>query len=144
MKLNVEWRGEDELYRNVTKFERSVEDSTGEFLKIAAEWLVNDIRSNWSSRSPSSRGSAPAVVSGNLDSSVIAEKTGRSSGGQFASTADATSWFVRVDTAKGSDPQGRGGYAKVLEDELKRPFFNPAVERLKAVYEDLAKRTIKV
>lgn len=141
--INMRLRGEKDFYKALIRIERNVEHSTGEFLRITAEWLKNDIRSHWSTRSPSSYGATPAVVSGNLDSSVTVEKQGRSSGGQFASSKSAQSWYVRVDTANGLDPQGRGGYGQVLEFDLNRPFMRPAIERLEAVYEDLAKRYIK-
>lgn len=143
MRVTTQWRGEKELYRNLTRIERNVEESTGEFLRDAAQWLVNDIRSNWSARSPSSRGNPPAVVTGNLDSSVVAESTGRDGGGRFSNTVSAIRWYVRVDTSKGVDPRNRGGYGGVLENALNRPYFAPAVERLEAIYETLAKRYIQ-
>lgn len=151
MKLKWDWRGEDKFYASVLKFERRITERSGEFVKFAAEWLVSDIRTHWSMKSPSTAGHPPAVDTGNLDSSVKADGTGRT-GGRFASTPDATRWYVRIDTANGADPQGRGGYSQALEKGatlnngstlLPRPFMKPAVERLKAVYPDLAKRIIK-
>lgn len=141
--ITIKLRGKKRLYSSLVRIERNVARTTGEFLKHAAEWLRNDIRSHWSTRSPSGVGNSPAVVTGNLDSAIFVEQTGRTSGGQFATNDNAMTWFVRVDTARGINPDGRGGYSQALEYDLNRPFMQPAVDRLKSVYERLAKRYIK-
>jgi hypothetical protein len=148
MDISVRWRGEQDLYKSLIRIERKLNEKTSDFLKFSAEWLKNDIRSHWSSRSPSAPNSAPAVVSGNLDSSIFVEQQGRSLGGQFSS--GAMTWFVRVDTAKGSNPRNRGGYSQALEfgvpshNQRPRPFMQPAIDRLKQNFESLAKSKIKL
>ena len=138
-------RGTEKLYRTLIRVENTVDATTGEFLDEAADWLVNDIRSSWSSSSPSPVGAAPAVVTGNLDSSVIVDEQGRSDGGRFASKSGQKVKIVRVDTSKGDDPQGRGNYAQALEDPhyiYNRPFMRPAIKRLESEFVRMAKRKI--
>jgi hypothetical protein len=96
-----------------------------------AQYIVEDIRSSWSAQSPSNVGSPPAVDTGNLDSSVKLERTGRDERGRFANAANTAVHFVRIDTTQGSNPGGRGQYAAALEDPdyFNRPYMRPAVER---------------
>jgi hypothetical protein len=86
-----------------------------------ASAIVEKIHQNWSENSPSAPGQPPAVVTGNLDRSVIIEKQGRSFGGQFASGKDASMWIIRIGAE----------YAGILEEGstqmLARPFVLPAV-----------------
>jgi hypothetical protein len=103
-------------------------------VREAAEALAADIRSNWSASSPSSPGNPPAIDTGNLDSAVRAEPTGRDVLGRFARTSDAAVWFVRIATSEGDDPRNRGEYGTILEYGLNRPFVEPAVDRLAGVY----------
>lgn len=135
----VDWRGEEEFYRSLFRLERKVEEQSSELVTFAANWLVNDIRTSWSPTAQTQgSGNPPAIKTGNLDSSVIAEQ-GRDVLGRFAAAR-----VVRVDTEAGMNPQGRGNYAQVLEFKYDLPFFQPAVDRLEAVYPSLAKRFIRL
>ncbi len=139
--IKAQWRGVNKLYKSLIRIEKRVDETSFEFLVYVAEWLRNDIRWRWSSSSPSSIGSPPAILTGNLDSSIKVARQGRTSGGQFASTSDAKKLFIVIDTEAGDNPLGRGQYSGVLE--LDRPFMQPAVRRLEGVYSSLAKRKIK-
>jgi hypothetical protein len=144
--ITLMWKGEDELYRNLFRFERRTLDKTGDFVRFAARWLEMDIRTNWSMKSPSDAGKAPAVDTGNLDSSVLAEPIGRE-GGRFARDVDTMAYYVRVDTSKGDNPDGRGGYSQALEEGTNRmaarPFMRPAIDRLRLAFEPMAHREIR-
>jgi len=122
--------------KRLDRLEREMPQRVGAALRDAAEAFKSDIRDNWSGNSPSAWGEAPAVVTGNLDSAISVEQTGRDVLGRFSRTPDAQAWFVRVDTAKGDNPMDRGDYATVLEDpaQLNRPFIDPAVKRMEGVY----------
>lgn len=117
--------------RNLDFLERVIGDRTTSACEVAANALVDDIRRNWSPSAPSSPGKPPAVVTGNLDSSVQAKKQGRDELGRFASRENASVWFVSVDTEEGSNPNDRGQYAAVLEYGMDREFVAPAIERVR-------------
>jgi len=108
-----------------------------------AEALRKDIRDNWSSHSPSPLHSPPAVVTGNLDSSVIVEKVGRDILGRYADRKNTSVHFVHINTEDGKNPGSRGNYAEALEKKYQRPFIEPAVERLRADFPRLAKRELR-
>jgi hypothetical protein len=120
--------------RLLDKLERVIGDRVEYVCEQAAEALAADIKRNWSSSAPSFEGFPPAVVTGNLDSAVEAAPQGRSEGGQFAKSEDARIWFVTIDTEEGIDPNGRGQYAGILEHDYKRPFVEPAIERLSEIF----------
>lgn len=131
VRLSSDLRKLDQLERELP---RRVEAS----VKEAAEALKADIRSSWSSTSPSRPGNPPAMDTGNLDSAIFVDTAGRDASGRFASDADAVRAFVRIDTTQGSSYHGRGAYEGYLEDGTPRmaarPFVQPAVERLEGVY----------
>ena len=124
----------------MAKAERKIESGVNNASKKAAEALVDDIRSHWTAPGPSSPGEAPAILTGNLDSTVRVDKQGRDLLGRFSS--DAEVFFVRIDTAAGDNPLDRGDYATVLEDKRDRAFFEPAVERLANIFPFFYKRLI--
>ncbi len=130
-------------FRSMIRVEAKAKKRSGEIVTQASEMLVADIRSHWSSQSPSARGNAPAIVTGNLDSSVVVDPRGRDAKGRFASGEDAVVRFVRVDTSKGDNPMGRGNYAHILEDDLGRPFMEPAIERMSKIYPDMFQRFLR-
>lgn len=133
------------MYSQLIRLDKNVVTSTDMFLGDAATWLASDIRGHWSAKSPSTRGSAPAKVTGNLDSSIFVETQGRAAGGRFGGK-DAFYRYIRIDTSRGDDPRGRGGYSQALEDKsyLDRPFVEPAMDRLSSIFPEMAKREIKV
>ena len=143
--ITLQWRGEDELYKNVFKLEKRITDNTSDFVRFAARWLEMDIRTNWSSKSPSSAGKPPAIDTGNLDKSVKAEPQGRQSGGRFGTDTDSIAWYVRIDTSEGNGKS----YSQALEDGvpsinlLPRPYMRPAIDRLKTIFPDMAHREIR-
>ena len=139
----IKIKGEDKLRRSVMRVERKVIETSDDFAVAAAETLKNTIRKNWSSTSPSSKGSPPAKVTGNLDSSIFIEGQSRSAGGQFAGSKGAYRYIV-IDTSKGSEPLGRGNYSDILENELERPFLQSAIDEVMPVIAALAKQKIKV
>lgn len=145
--ITLDWRGEEQFYKNVFKLEKRITDNTSDFVRFAARWLEMDIRTNWSMKSPSAAGKPPAVDTGNLDSSVIAEPQGRQSGGRFGTDTDSIAWYVRIDTSQGDNPDGRGGYSQALETGTyrmaARPFMRPAIDRLKGIFPDMAHREIR-
>jgi hypothetical protein len=130
-------------FRSMIRIESLAKKRSAEITTEAAEMLVADIRSNWSAQSPSSVGNPPAVVTGNLDSSVVVDAQGRDTAGRFAGGGDVTVRFVRVDTSKGSNPGDRGNYAHILEDSLNRPFMAPAIERAASQYPAMFKRLLR-
>lgn len=137
--ITLHWKGEEDFYRSLVRIERNLTDSSSALVTFAADWLVNDIRSHWSAtKQTAGSGNPPAIKTGNLDSSVIAEQ-GRDVLGRFAAAR-----VVRVDTEAGDYPNNRGNYAQVLEHKYNLPFFEPAKERLMVVYPDLAKRFLRL
>lgn len=85
--------------------------------------IINRIKYNWSSSSPSTPGEPPAVVTGTLDESVTKDNTGRNAKGQFASGSDITAWYIRVE-AEYANALEYGDLSKNLEP---RPFVAPAL-----------------
>jgi hypothetical protein len=125
------------------RVEENIDKGAANGVEMATQALVLDIRSGWSWSSPSAEGEAPAIKTGNLDSSVKIDPQKRDTSGRFS--ADAHVMFVRIDTSEGVDPQGRGNYAPALEDEsyLNRPFVQPAVDRMQEIFPEIMKRMIK-
>lgn len=126
--------------RGLDKMERDVPPRVNAAVKGAAEALAQDIMDNWSPNSPSPEGQPPAIKTGNLDSSVKVEPTGRDEQGRFATTADAKVWFVQIKTSEGDDPQGRGEYAGIVEEKNNRPYVEPAIARVRAVFSHFFRR----
>lgn len=103
----------------VDYLERVMKERVTNVCQDIAQALVDDIKDSWSNTSPSSPGNPPAVVTGELDSSVHAASQGRDEKGRFASSENAAVWFLQVDAE----------YAAVLEYGYDRAFVAPAVER---------------
>lgn len=118
--------------------ERNLMPRLGNALNDAADAFIADIRDNWSDSSPSSPNTAPAVDSGNLDSAIFKDPSGRDVLGRFTSRDNAQVVFVRVDTTQGQYYHGRGAYEDFVEEGTSsmepRPYWEPAVERAQAVY----------
>lgn len=149
--ISIQWRGEEDLYRSLVRIESIVEKGSDDLVREAAEMLVRDIRSSWSgTRQTIGSGNPPATKgghpdnTGNLDSSVIVETSGRDVLGRFSNADNTRVRFVRINTAEGDDPQGRGNYAQILENNYNLPFIQPAVDRLAGVYDDMAKRYMRL
>lgn len=130
-------------FRSMIRIEAKAKERAAEITSNAADMLVADIKSNWSSQAPSAVGNPPAVVTGNLNSSVKVDDQGRDLKGRFAGGDDVVVRFVRVDTSEGDNPQGRGNYAHILEDKLTRPFMEPAIVRLAQLYPAMFRRLLK-
>lgn len=109
----------DILDKGMARIEPMIDKSIGE----CAESIVNRVRYNWSASSPSNPGEPPAVVTGNLDSSIKADNAGRNALGQLTRSNEAIAWYIRI----------KAEYAAALEfgDSSKnlapRPFLAPAV-----------------
>lgn len=148
--LTLQLKGEEDLYRVLIRIERTIDQQSDEFLETMGEWIVDDIQTHWFPTSPSPKqgGTAPAVDTGNLDSSVRLEQGFRGSGGRFASKAQAKTLFIRVNTAEGDNPMNRGNYAVALEEGTgrmaERPFLAPAMERASHITSFIAKATFKL
>lgn len=138
--ITSEIRYMKEAKTSVIKFTGKVESRTAELIAEVAEAIVADIRSSWSGSSPSAKGHAPAVVTGNLDTSIFVERTGRDVMGRFARDDKASLRFIRIDTTRGQSPtyttrggvqKSRGQYGMALEDPayLNRPYLAPALDR---------------
>lgn len=131
-----------------------MEDASIELTQKIGNDLIELIRKNWSSSSPSSAGQPPAKVTGNLDSSLKMDSTGRDASGRFANSKNAKYAFIRVDTANGDfdDPNGRspadrGNYAQSLEygqagHHAPRPFLEPAMAVIATSFGREAKRVL--
>lgn len=143
-KLTFKLRNLEPDFRTMVKIERDLMRDVGFGVEEMAQILVSQIRGNWSLNAPSSEGSPPAIVTGNLDSSVVAEPTGRDDKGRFADKENTTVMFVRVDTSEGIDPQDRGNYAPVLEEKLNRPFIQPAIDKVAPMVGAIMKRRINI
>lgn len=150
--LTIRFKGEEDFYRSMVRVESNVERGSEAFVNELAELVINDINENWSavrqargSKTPPADDRDPRNT-GNLASSINVDEQGRTLGGQFAAGDNVKMTFIRVDTSKGDDPQGRGNYAQALEDEnyYNLPFLAPALARAKSHIEDIAKRTIKL
>lgn len=104
-------------------------DKADKAAKIAAELIVNDIRGSWSGSSPSSPGSAPAVVTGELDASIRAEKVSGGNNPTYSIEASA----------------GHAGYLeKGTRHMAKRPYIYPAMRRMRNKLRDVFKVHFKV
>lgn len=126
------------------RVERDLKKQVNEAVRATADAIVEDIRSSWSGMSPSSWGSAPAIVTGLLDNSIVVDDQSRSPTGQFAKSSDMEVWYIRADTA-GGEPHGYN-YAMALEDPdyLNRPFLAPAMERAAGYYTSNIKRFVRL
>jgi hypothetical protein len=143
-KVTINLRNLEPDYRTMVSIERDLLRDVGLGVEEMANVLVSQIRGSWSLNSPSSVGSPPAIVTGNLDSSVVAEPTGRDDKGRFADKENTTVMFVRVDTSEGMIPEDRGNYAPVLEEKLERPFIEPAIEVVAPMIGAIMKRRINI
>ena len=139
--ITAKFVNKDPNWRLMVRVEQNIESSTAEGVDAAANALVSDIRSNWSPSAPSQVGTAPAIVTGNLDSSIKVDDQKRDRSGRFSK--DAIVKFVRMDTSTGDNPNGRGNYGAVLEENLDRPFIQPAIDRMQGQYESILKRYVK-
>lgn len=143
-KLTLKVRNLDPDFRTMVRIEKNLMRDVGLGVEDAAQGLVTYIRGNWSLNAPSSPGSPPAIVTGNLDSSVVVDKQGRDLQGRFANAENTVVKFVRIDTSQGVDPQGRGEYAGILEEKLDRPFIEPAVQVVSQMYGAILKKRINL
>jgi hypothetical protein len=129
----------------MARIEKRVIDGLDTATEDTANAIVADIRSSWSAgRQAMGSGTPPAMDTGNLDSSVKVEKQGRDDLGRFAGK-DATVRYIQVNTAEGSNPNGRGNYAMALEDAdyYNLPFIAPALERSGDLFETIIKRAVQ-
>lgn len=135
-------------FRTMVRVTKAVEDGTMVGVRDACNMLIKDIRSNWSSVSPSPVGSAPASkaagadTTGNLDSSILLDEQKRDTSGRFS--RDAIVMFVRADTTEGIDPQGRGNYTQAVQEKNDRPFMQPAIDRMADEYMRILQRSIRI
>jgi HK97 gp10 family phage protein len=144
--ITLDLRGEEQLYRTTYRLEKMVQDTSAGFVRKMGEYLIQDIKEHWSPQSPSDAGDPPAKDTKNLDSSLMMETSGRDQLGRFANSDNAKYAFVRVDTSRGSNPNGRGNYAQALETGTQymsaRPFLEPALDRLSTIFSREAKMNI--
>lgn len=109
--------------------DRKIMNGAREGSRTVAQAIVTDIRGSWSSSSPSDPGGPPAKVSGDLDSTVRASQ--QDERGRFASAENAVIWSVAAgdpNRRTGTHPDGVN-YARILEEDMNRPFMLPAIER---------------
>ncbi len=108
-----------EVKMNTDALDRMIKrhpDNADQVTSIAADLVVNDIRDHWSGSSPSSPGASPAVVTGDLDSSINSQKT---QGG------------LRPTYQVGAS-SGHAGYLEYGTRKMaKRPFIYPAMKRMR-------------
>ncbi len=143
--LTFKWKGIKDLNKGLIRVESQVDKGAVKFATEAVKWLQKDIRGHWSRRSPSSKGNAPAIQTGNLDSAIAnGMGQGRDLGGRFAKQKDIKVMFLTINTDLGDRVMGRHNYAQELEKEMDRPFVAPAIKRLKAEIGFLSKRYIKI
>ena len=117
-----------ERENKINSFEKRVERAATQGVDEAADMFISNVRDHWSTGT-SSPGEAPGVKTGNLDQSLFKENQGRDVLGRFAGNKGPVR-FVRVDTTKGPKSGGRSEYGGTLEDEMDRPFIEPAAERM--------------
>ena len=143
--LTFKWKGLKDLNKGLVRVESQVDKGAVKFATEAIKWLQKDIRGNWSRRSPSSKGNAPAMQTTNLDSAIAnGMGQGRDLGGKFAKQKDIKVMFLTINTDLGDRVGGRHNYAQELEKDMDRPFVAPAVKRLKAEGQFLAERFITI
>jgi len=113
----------DDFYRFLTKLEKDT--PSREAMKPIGVYLIEDIRQNWSSASPSSPFNPPAIDTGNFDDTLASEipRQNRQQNGRFAK-----GFTVRIHTGT------EKSYAQALETGTRymeaRPYFEPALRRL--------------
>ncbi len=113
-KLHVDFSKLDKLESQLPKRLRTT-------AKKIADAVAQDIKSSWSPISPSDWGSAPAVVTGQLNDSIKTGQ-GRDEAGRFEGNA----WLVYSDDVTGK-------LAALEEGRLNRPFMLPALQRAEAL-----------
>ncbi len=130
--INADTARLDELYKHAADYMRRP-------VSQASNALIDDIRSHWNPTSPAPVDGPPGQQTTNLDHSFFKDATGRDILGRFANAENALSLFVRVDASRGPEYHGRGSYEGYVENGTSknggpRPYFFPAVERMKAIY----------
>lgn len=129
--LNARWTLNTSRLDSLTS---RVDSGIDSVVNQAADHMVEHIQDSWSSTSPSSPYTAPAVVTGRLNASVK-KMRGRNTRGQFASYNNAAQVSVIVDSA----------YAAALEfgysprNLAPRPFFFNGMDAAKEIYGDLVR-----
>jgi hypothetical protein len=99
---------------------------TGNVTQEFTNDIVTDIRASWSSISPSSPGMPPAVVTGALDQSIKV-KEGRDISGRFATSENAISYAIVVESEYGAALE----YGDPGKNLAPRPFLRSAIFRAK-------------
>lgn len=120
VQIRKDFRGIDHYLG--TEFKRDIGNATQE----SAMQIVTDIRGSWSGQSPSSPGNPPAVVSGELDRSIKV-KEGRDVAGRFATTENAVSYAITVESDYGAALE----FGDPSKNLAPRPFLRPALFRFK-------------
>lgn len=129
--IRIKFKGIDDLNKASIMLEDKARKGAQGAVDAAADSLVEDIKSSWSPVAPSSPGASPAVVTGELNDSIIAGQ-GRNARGQFTS-GDSVIKLVRAGAPHA--PLLEGGTYKMSP----RPFMRPAVTRLRSTYPEIAK-----
>ncbi len=112
--LTVRWR---EDLNGLQRLEYFVPRRADDWTKAAAERCRDIIRASWSDKSPSAPGNPPAVVSGELDRSIVVRKVN----------------VGFIGSKKAHATTAGAAYARMLEEGTikmaARPFVRPAAER---------------
>jgi len=130
-------------YREMVRIEKKVQSNCDEAVVETAEALAKYIRAHWTPGSPPAPvGKPPARDTKNMDSAVRYDSTGRDEKGKYRNKKDASVAFVKIDTEQGDKPNGRGQYARAVQERpgFERPFIEPAIEALQPVYVNILKR----
>lgn len=144
MPLTLQWKTDD-MHKSIIKIEKKYKKAIDVSTRVGADYVAQDIKNGWSATSPSREGARPAIDTGNLDSSIKVERTGRDELGRYADANNTKAHYVSMDTSKGSDPRGRGQYTQALEEGTfrmgARPFIQNAMNRGMRIYKaDLKRR----
>lgn len=135
--INIKFRTKD-FYDKLYRFETS--DFYSEELHKVAEYLVSDVKANWSSHSPSVPFNPPAIDLGNFDASLNYKRTVTKH--KKIGDTGAYSWSVKFHTQKA----GRN-YAVALEEGTKnmspRPYLEPAINRTVAMFPNVKVKVLK-
>ena len=127
MKLSFQWRSD---FSGIGRVERAMDELMQREERKIATHLMNEVKENWSPKSPSSAGTPPAVKTGAYNESIQIIQN-RGAGGRFE-----RGWSVRFNT----DKAGRS-YSEALEfgtyKMAARPHIRPAIERTRNVFKGL-------
>lgn len=124
----------------LNNLDRLIPGRASNMARQMAEDARDIVKSSWSGRSPSAPGDPPAVVSGRLDRSIVAEGSSEGGGlmGILSGKGSKILWSVKATVEHGI-------YQEVGTNRMDpRPYLSPAVEIVSSRLGDYAKTVFEI